>query len=105
MIPPIGTWPEPLPVKAGGSIGVNQESYVMTMTSKDKTKEYHVWIRRRSGNLLSCSVLATNGMIQLDTLENASQKISPVLMRAVADHSTTLDSSKELQSRVLELLS
>jgi len=105
MIPPIGTWPEPLPMKSGGTIGVNQESYVMTMISKDRTKELHVWVRRRSGNLLSCSVLTTRGMVQLETLENASQKISSVLMRAVSDHSTTLDSSEELQSCVLEHLS
>jgi hypothetical protein len=105
MIPPIGTWPEPLPVKAGSTIGVSQESYVLTMISKDKEKEYHVWIRRRSGNLLSCSILATQGMVQLDTVENASQKLNSVLMRAVADHSATLDSLEELQSRVLEHLS
>jgi predicted TIM-barrel fold metal-dependent hydrolase len=105
MIPPIGTWPEPLPVKAGGTIGVSQESYVLTMISKDKTKEFHVWVRRRSGNLLSCSILATQGMVQLNTVENASQKLGSVLMRAVADHSTILESSEELQSRVLEHLS
>ncbi len=105
MIPPEGTWPEPKPTTDGGTNGVEQNSYVLTLTSKDKTKEYHIWIRRRPGQILSCTVLTTQGMIQLDTLENASQKLSPVLLRSLADHSMTLESSKELQSHLLELIS
>ncbi len=101
MIPPIGTWPEPSSLKDGGTNGVDQESFVLTMMSKDKKRELHLWIRRRPRGLLSCTVLHTQGMIQLDTLENASQKFSSVLLRSVADHSTTLDSSVEIQSRVL----
>jgi predicted TIM-barrel fold metal-dependent hydrolase len=104
MIPPLGTWPEPSSVKDGGANGVNQHSYVLTVTSKDKKSEFHVWVRRRPGKLLSCTVLSTQGMIQLDTLENASQSHGSVLLRSVADHSITLDSSEEMRSRVLELL-
>ncbi|MHA2359284.1 MAG: amidohydrolase family protein [Candidatus Thorarchaeota archaeon] len=104
MIPPEGTWPEPIPTSDGGTNGVQQDSYVLTLTSKNKTKEYHVWIRRRPGGLLSCTVLTTQGMIQLDTLENASQKLGQVLLSSVTDHSITLESSKELQSNVLGLL-
>ncbi|MHA2024751.1 MAG: amidohydrolase family protein [Candidatus Thorarchaeota archaeon] len=105
MIPPLGTWPEPSSIKNGGTNGVDQESFVLTMMSKDKTRELHLWIRRRPGNLLSCTVLPTQGMIQLDTLENASQKLGSVLLRSVADHSMTLDSAVDMQSHVLQHLS
>ncbi|MFX1484763.1 MAG: amidohydrolase family protein [Promethearchaeota archaeon] len=104
MIPPIGTWPEPKTIDSGGGNGIHQESYVLTLSLKDKPKEYHVWIRRRPGNLLSCTVLKTQGMIQLDTLENASQKIGTVLQKSLSDHSITLESSQELQTHLLRLL-
>ncbi|MHA2045586.1 MAG: amidohydrolase family protein [Candidatus Thorarchaeota archaeon] len=105
LIPPIGTWPEPTSVKEGGTIGVYQNSYVLTVSSKDNKSELHVWIRRRAGNLLSCTVLSTQGMINLNTLENASQSLDSVLVRSVSDHSLTLDSTEEMLTKVLELLS
>ncbi|MFW9793713.1 MAG: amidohydrolase family protein, partial [Candidatus Thorarchaeota archaeon] len=83
MIPPSGTWPEPSRITDGGNNGVHQDAYVLTLTSKDRMKEFHVWIRRRPGNLLSCTVLSTQGMIQLNTLENASQKFGPVLLKSL----------------------
>jgi predicted TIM-barrel fold metal-dependent hydrolase len=104
MIPPVGTWPEPRSVKNGGTSGITQDSYVITLTSKDRQRELHLWIRRRPGAFLSCTVLSTQGMLQLETLENASQKLGSVLLRSVADHSMTIDSPEEMQSRVLELL-
>ncbi len=105
MIPPERTWPEPRPISSDGTNGIQQDSYVLTLTSKNKTKEYHVWIRRHPGDLLSCVILSTQGMIQLDTLENASQKLGRVLLRSIADNSITLKTSKEMQSHVLRLLS
>ncbi|MBY8996181.1 MAG: amidohydrolase family protein [Candidatus Thorarchaeota archaeon] len=104
MIPPIGTWPEPEPLANGGSNGVGMDSYVLTLKSKEKSREFHLWIRRRPGDYVSCTVLATQGMIRLETLENASQKISQVLIRSISDHSQTLQSSKEIKSSVIDLL-
>jgi hypothetical protein len=104
MIPPIGTWPEPKPLVNGGSNGVEMDSYVLTLKSKEKSRELHLWVRRRPGDYVSCTVLATQGMTRLETLENASQKIGQVLLRSISDHSQTLQSSKEIKSHILDLL-
>jgi predicted TIM-barrel fold metal-dependent hydrolase len=104
MIPPIGTWPELEPLTKGGYNGVEMGSYVLTLNSKEKTNELHLWVRRRPGDYVSCTILGTQGMTRLDTLENASQKIGQVLLRSISDHSLTLQSSKEIKSHVIELL-
>ncbi|MFX1483347.1 MAG: amidohydrolase family protein, partial [Promethearchaeota archaeon] len=70
MIPPAGTWPVIRPLSRGGLNGVEQDSYVLTL--KNNENEYHLWIRRRPGNFLSCTILPAQGMVQLDSLENAS---------------------------------
>jgi hypothetical protein len=104
MIPPIGTWPELKPLINGGSNGVSMDSYVLTLKTKGRPLELHLWVRRRPDEYLSCTILSTQGMTRLDTLENASQKISPVVLRSISDHSHVLKSTKEMKSRMLELL-
>ncbi|MFW9788277.1 MAG: amidohydrolase family protein [Candidatus Thorarchaeota archaeon] len=104
MIPPIGTWPEPVSRSEGWFNGVDFDSYVLTLKSKDKTREQHMWMRRRPGDYFSCALLATQGMTRLETLENASQKLGQVLLRSISDHSQTVQSSSEIKSRILELL-
>ncbi len=104
MIPPIGTWPELIPLTNGGFNGVCMDSYVLALKSKGKLQELHLWVRRRPDDYISCTVLSTQGMTRLDTLENASQLISPVLVRSISDHSQEFRSSKEMSSRMLELL-
>ena len=104
MIPPIGTWPDPKPLVNGGSNGVEMDSYVLTLKSKEKSRELHLWVRRRPDDYVSCTVLATQGMTRLETLENASQKIGQVLLRSISDHSQTFQSSKEIKSSVMDLL-
>jgi predicted TIM-barrel fold metal-dependent hydrolase len=105
MIPPLGTWPEPSCISKGGFNGVDMESYVLSLKSKEKSKEMHFWIRRRPDSLLSCTVLSTQGMTRLETLENASQKLGQVLLKSISDHSQTYQSSREMESEVLKLLS
>ena len=104
MIPPIGTWPEPKKKADGGFNGVDMDSYLLTLKSKEKTKELHLWVRRRPDDYVSCTVLDTQGMTRLETLENASQKIGQVLLRSISDHSQTLQSSKEFQSSIFKHL-
>ncbi|MGY5855811.1 MAG: amidohydrolase family protein [Candidatus Thorarchaeota archaeon] len=104
MIPPIGTWPEPKPLTNGGSNGVEMDSYILALNSKKKSRELHLWVRRRPGDFVSCTVLATQGMTRLETLENASQKIGQVLLRSISDHSQTFQSSREIKSSLLDLL-
>jgi predicted TIM-barrel fold metal-dependent hydrolase len=104
MIPPIGTWPEPECQADGGFNGVDMDSYVLTLNSKKKTKELHLWIRRRPDDYFSCAVLSTQGMARLDTLENASQKLGQVLLKSISEHSQTLQSSKEITTRLFEVL-
>ena len=82
----------------------DMSSYVLTLQSKETTKEFHLWIRRRAGDLISCALLNTQGMTRLDTLENASQKLGQVLLRSISDQSRTVESSKEMTSRLLKLL-
>ncbi len=103
MIPPIGTWPEPKNGEAGAFNGVEMNSYVLTLKSKEVNKEIHLWIRRRLDDHLSCTILETQGMLCLDTLENASQKIGQVLMRSISDHSQPVQSSKEIESQIFKL--
>ena len=105
MIPPIGTWPEPTPLDEGGVNGVDMDSYVLALKSKDRTRELHLWIRRRPKKYVSCTILTTQGMSRLETLENASQKIGQVLMRSILDNSQTFESAHEMKTRMLELLS
>jgi predicted TIM-barrel fold metal-dependent hydrolase len=104
MIPPIGTWPEPDSRAEGGFNGVDMDSYVLTLKSKKEARELHLWTRRRPNNYVSCAVLSTQGMTRLDTLENASQKLGQVLLKSLSDHSETLESSSEMQSRITKLL-
>ena len=78
MLPPKGTWPEPLPISEGGFNGVYLESYV-----------------------LLCSILNTHGKSYLDTVENASQSLNPVLLRALSDYSIPLSSAGDLSTKVL----
>ncbi|MHA2395406.1 MAG: amidohydrolase family protein [Candidatus Thorarchaeota archaeon] len=104
MIPPIGTWPEPKNIAEGGYNGVDMDSYLLTLRSKKKTKELHLWIRRRPDEYMSCTVLDTQGMIRLETIENASQKIGQVLQRSISDRSQIMQSSKEIQSSIFKLL-
>ncbi|MHA3963580.1 MAG: amidohydrolase family protein [Candidatus Thorarchaeota archaeon SMTZ1-45] len=104
MIPPIGTWPELKCLKEGAFNGIEMDSYVLALKSKKMGKEIHIWIRRRFDDNLSCTMLGTQGMLRLDTLENSSQKLSQVLMSSISDHSRMLQSSKEIQSEIFEYL-
>jgi len=104
MIPPSGTWPEPMTLSEGGFNGVYLDSYVMCFRSTKIDKEIHVWIRRTVGESVSCSLLSTKGMTRLDTVENASQSFNPVLIRTLSDHSVNLKSSDELVKKVLSQL-
>ena len=104
MLPPAGTWPEPVKLSDGGFNGVYLDSYVMCLRNRDVDKEIHVWVRRTVGDSVSCSLLSTKGMARIDTVENASQSFNPVLIRSLSDHSTTLKSSDDLAKKVLSLL-
>jgi len=104
MLPPAGTWPEPVKLSDGGFNGVYLDSYVMCLRSRDFDKEIHVWVRRTVGDSVSCSLLSTKGLARIDTIENASQSSNPVLTRSLSDHSTTLKSSDDLAKKILSLL-
>ncbi|MFX1605225.1 MAG: amidohydrolase family protein [Promethearchaeota archaeon] len=104
MIPPIGTWPKLRKKADDGFNGVDMNSYLLTMKSKKGAKEIHLWIRRRPDDYISCTILATQGMTRLDTLENASQKIGQVLLKSISDNSQILQSPEEIHSRLLDLL-
>ncbi|TFG32060.1 hypothetical protein EU527_11055 [Candidatus Thorarchaeota archaeon] len=101
MLPPRGTWPEPLPLSKGGFNGVYLDSYVMCLKSRTLEKELHVWIRRNPGHILLCSILNTHGKSYLDTVENASQCLNPILLRTLSDYSTLLLSASDLPAKVL----
>ena len=105
MLPPAGTWPELSNLSHGGFNGVYLDSYVMCLRNQKSDKEVHLWVRRTVGNSLSCSLLSTNGMARIDTVENASQSFNPVLLRALSNHSITLNSSDDLSKKVLSQLS
>ncbi|MHA1863668.1 MAG: hypothetical protein ACTSWA_07855, partial [Candidatus Thorarchaeota archaeon] len=104
MLPPAGTWPEPVKLSDGGFNGVYLDSYVMCLRSRDIDKEIHVWVRRTVGDSVSCSLLSTKGLARIDTIENASQSSNPVLTRSLSDHSTTLKSSNDLAKKILSRL-
>ncbi len=104
MLPPAGTWPEPVNLSDGGFNGVYLDSYVMCLRSREIDKEIHVWVRRTVGDSISCSILSTKGLASMDTLENASQSSNPVLIRFLSDHSITLKSSDDLAKKVLSQL-
>ena len=101
MLPPKGTWPEPLPISEGGFNGVYLESYVLCLKSRKMEKEVHIWIRRNPGDTLLCSILNTHGKSYLDTVENASQSLNPVLLRTLSDYSIPLSSAGDLSTKVL----
>lgn len=104
MLPPRGTWPQPLPISKGGFNGIYLESYILCLKSRRSEKEIHIWIRRNPGDTLICSILNTHGKSYLDTVENASQSFSSVLLRTLSDHSTMLSSSEDLSTKVLSYI-
>jgi hypothetical protein len=104
MLPPSGTWPEPLKLTEGGFNGVYLDSYVMCFRSVDLNKEIHAWVRREVGDSISCSLLSTKGMARLDSVVNASQSFNPVLIRTLSDHSITLESSDDFVKKILSQL-
>lgn len=101
MLPPNGTWPELSPISRGGFNGVYLDSYVLSLRARTGNREIHVWIRKGPNSSLTCSLLSTSGMIRLETTQNASQSINPVLMRSLRDHSIALKTGKDLQDHVL----
>ena len=101
MLPPNGTWPELQPISRGGFNGVYLDSYVLTLKTRTGDREIHLWVRKGPKSSLTCSLLSTSGMIRLETTQNASQGINPVLMRSLRDHSITLKTGKDLQENVL----
>ncbi|MDH4213858.1 MAG: amidohydrolase [Candidatus Thorarchaeota archaeon] len=101
MLPPEGTWPEPLPVSRGGFNGVYLDSYVMTLRTKNNDREIHLWMRRGPNSLLSCSLLSTSGMTRIETIQNASQLNNSVLIRSLRDHAVTLETGKNLHEKVV----
>jgi len=101
MLPPEGTWPEPLSLQEGGFNGIYLESYVMTLRAKNSDQERHLWIKRGPNGLLNCSLLSTSGMIKLDSIQNASQRANSVLMRSLRDHTVTLKTCEDLHEKVL----
>ena len=98
MLPPKGTWPQVESMKTGGFNGVYLDSYLLTLESRDASSEYHVWIRRRAGGLLSCSLVSTQGSVSIETLEFASQKMGGILSRALTNNSKLAKNEKELAS-------
>lgn len=104
MLPPSGTWPEPMKLSDGGFNGVYLDSYVMCFRSLDLDKEIHIWVRRTTGDSLRCSLLSTKGMARIDTVEYASQSFNPVLIRTLSNHSVTLKSTDDLLKKVLSQL-
>jgi hypothetical protein len=104
MLPPSGTWPEPVKLSEGGFNGVYLDSYLMCLRNHSTNKEIHVWIRRTLGETISCSLLSTKGKTQLDTLEHASQSYNPVLLRTLSDHSVSLKKTDDLAKLVLSEL-
>ncbi len=101
MLPPAGTWPEPLTLLKGGFNGIYLDSYVMTFNAKNDDRELHLWMRRGPNDLLSCSLLSTSGMIRLESIQNASQRTNSVLMRSLRDHTVILRTCKDLHEKVL----
>ena len=104
MLPPTGTWPELMKLSNGGFNGVYLDSYVMCLRSQVSDKEMHLWVRRTTGDSISCSLLSTKGMARIETVENASQSFNPVLLRTLSDHSVTLKSSDDLSKKILSQL-
>jgi hypothetical protein len=98
MIPPKETWPRIESVNEGGFNGVYLDSYLLTVNSDDDSGEYHLWIRRRAGGLLSCSIVGTQGSVAIETLEFDSQKMGGILSQALEDNSSLAKSPKEMTS-------
>jgi predicted TIM-barrel fold metal-dependent hydrolase len=104
MLPPSGTWPDPLPLSSGGFNGVYLNSYILTLTNRVSGTEIHVWVRRLVGGSLSCSILSTKGMTRIETTENASQRFNPVLLRTLSDRSVILQTNDDLTKKILAQL-
>ncbi len=104
MIPPKGTWPDLSTLDRGGFNGIYLDSYVLSLKSRTSQKEIHIWTRRNPSNTLLCSILNTHGKIYLDTVEFASQRINPVLIRTLSDYSKILDSGADLLTKIISHL-
>jgi hypothetical protein len=98
MLPPMNTWPRVEAMNEGGFNGVYLDSYILTLESKDASTEYHLWIRRRAGGLLSCSLISTQGSVVIESLEFASQKMGGILSQVLANNSQLAKNENELSS-------
>jgi len=105
MLPPSGTWPEPLNLSDGGFNGVYLDSYIMCIRRNNPVKEIQVWVHRKIGGSVSCSLLSTKGKTRIESVENASQSFNSILIRTLADHSITLKPTDDFTKKVLSHLS
>ena len=104
MLPSSGTWPEPMTLSEGGFNGVYLDSYIMCLKRTNPVRELQVWVHRKIGGSVSCSVLSTKEKSRIESVENASQNFNPVLMRTLADHSITLKPTDDFAKKVLTQL-
>ena len=105
MLPPSGTWPEPMNLSDGGFNGVYLDSYILCLKRNDPTREIQVWVHRKIGETVSCAVLSTKEKSRIESVENASQSFNPILMRTLADRSITLKQTDDFAKKVLNHLS
>ncbi|MGQ4911127.1 MAG: amidohydrolase family protein [Candidatus Thorarchaeota archaeon] len=104
MLPPENTWPKIEPLEKGGFNGVYLDSYLLTLKSKQSQGDLHVWIRRRAGGLVSCSVLGPHGSATIESLEYASQKMSWTLTQALSHNSHLARDAGELVAELESLV-
>ncbi|RDE12379.1 MAG: hypothetical protein C4K47_08155 [Candidatus Thorarchaeota archaeon] len=86
------------------TIGVDTDSYVLTLRSRSEGEEVHVWVRRRSDRLLTFAVTSGYNTRGIGGSELGLPESESLLLKALDEHTIYADSSDALSQEVLETL-
>lgn len=89
---------------AAQTIGVQTDSYVLTLRSRTDGEEMHIWVRRRSERLLSLAVTSTCNVPETDASESGSLGAEPLVLKTLDEHTAYADSFDALSGELLEIL-
>jgi predicted TIM-barrel fold metal-dependent hydrolase len=104
MLPPSSTWPKLKNLKAGGYNGIQLDSFLTTLTSKNNTKDLQIWVQNYPNDYTSCSILNSFNGVSLHTCELTTQRIDANLRKELSDHEILLDSYEEFTSKLKAIL-
>ncbi|MHA1770242.1 MAG: amidohydrolase family protein [Candidatus Thorarchaeota archaeon] len=104
MIPPVGTWPSVKTVPQGGQNGIETDSCIFSLRSRDGD-QIHVWMQSQPGGRCSCAVIPFSGNEGVKTIESSHLGANGLLMTKLNRESQIFETSELLCQALEEALS